>query len=63
MTARRVGGRRPGDWLRAWVDPDRPELASLHRERRLGNDERQILAGLALIVAAIVVAIRPRQRG
>ena len=58
----RIGGLRPGDWLRAWVDPDRPEAASLHRERRLGNDERQILAGLVLIVAAVVVAVRPRRR-
>ena len=58
----RVSGLRPGDWVQAWVDPDRPELARLHQERRLGNDGAQILLGLALMVAAVALAFRPRRR-
>lgn len=61
-TERRVGDLQVGDRLQAWVDPDRPRSASLHREHRLGNDEGDILLGLGLIVAAAGVVFVRRSR-
>jgi hypothetical protein len=59
---RRFGDLRGGDTLQVWIDPDRPGAASLHRERRLGNDGAQILLGLGSILAAVAVTVWPRTR-
>ena len=59
-TERRVGDVQVGERLRAWVDPDHPASASLHREGRLGHDGEQIVLGLALIAAGVVVVARRR---
>ena len=56
---RRVGDLRPGDTLTAWIDPGHPESASLHEDRPLGNEPGQWLLGAALLVASLVVALRP----
>ena len=56
---RRVGDLRPGDTLTVWISPGHPESASLHEDRPLGNEPGQWLLGAALLVASLVVALRP----
>ncbi len=58
---RRIGDLRPGDTLTVWVSSTHPESASLHEDRPLGNEPGQWLFGAALLIAGLVVALRPRR--
>ncbi len=62
------GDLRPGDALKIWIDPERPDaFPSPRPDHRLGNEPGKILLGAALLIAGALVAlaafIRPRGAG